>query len=299
MFFFFSGKTICAELALLRYLSTCTPTDRCVYIAPLQSIVNRRLSYWQQRLGNPLGKRFVALTGEATTDVKLFGKADVTLATPEQWDVLSRRWKQRKTVQNVSLVIADHAHMLGSGENGPIIEVVLSRMRFVATQLERPIRIVALAASVANAKDMAAWLGCSGHNTYNFHPSVRPEPLGLHLQGFNIHFADHRLVAMQRPVYNAIVRHTTHEPVIVFVPSRIQSQQLALALVTHASAEDKATRFLHCQREDLAPHLEKISMPDLKESLESGIGFLHSGLTATDRRIVEHLYRSGAVQVRI
>lgn len=39
------------------------------------------------------------------------------VSTPEQWDVLSRRWKQRKNVQNVHLFILDEAHMIG-GESG-------------------------------------------------------------------------------------------------------------------------------------------------------------------------------------
>ena len=39
------------------------------------------------------------------------------VSTPEQWDVLSRRWKQRKNVQNVHLFILDEAHLIG-GESG-------------------------------------------------------------------------------------------------------------------------------------------------------------------------------------
>ena len=39
------------------------------------------------------------------------------VSTPAQWDVLSRRWKQRKNVQNVHLFILDEAHLIG-GESG-------------------------------------------------------------------------------------------------------------------------------------------------------------------------------------
>ena len=44
-------------------------------------------------------------------------KGNVIVSTPEQWDVLSRRWKQRKNVQNVHLFILDEAHLIG-GESG-------------------------------------------------------------------------------------------------------------------------------------------------------------------------------------
>ena len=39
------------------------------------------------------------------------------IGTPEKWDVLSRRWKQRKNVQNVNLFIVDELHLIG-GEEG-------------------------------------------------------------------------------------------------------------------------------------------------------------------------------------
>ena len=39
------------------------------------------------------------------------------ISTPEKWDVLSRRWKQRKNVQNVNLFIVDELHLIG-GEEG-------------------------------------------------------------------------------------------------------------------------------------------------------------------------------------
>ena len=39
------------------------------------------------------------------------------VSSPENWDMLSRRWKQRKHVQNVNLFIVDELHLIG-GENG-------------------------------------------------------------------------------------------------------------------------------------------------------------------------------------
>lgn len=47
----------------------------------------------------------------------LFFKGHVIIGTPVHWDILSRRWKQRKNVQNVALFIADELHLVG-GENG-------------------------------------------------------------------------------------------------------------------------------------------------------------------------------------
>jgi len=38
------------------------------------------------------------------------------VSTPEKWDVLSRRWKQRKNVQTISLFIVDELHLIGGDE---------------------------------------------------------------------------------------------------------------------------------------------------------------------------------------
>ena len=64
----------------------------------------------------------------------------------------------------------------------PILEVICSRMRYISSQLERNIRIVALSASLSNGRDVAQWLGCSSTAFFNFHPNVRPVPLELHIQ---------------------------------------------------------------------------------------------------------------------
>lgn len=49
-------------------------------------------------------------------------QGNIVLATPEHWDMLSRRWKQRKAVQEVALFIADELHLIG-GPHGPALEV--------------------------------------------------------------------------------------------------------------------------------------------------------------------------------
>lgn len=72
---------------------------------------------WHQKFQDVLSKKVVLLTGETSTDLKLLGKGDIIVSTPDKWDILSRRWKQRKNVQNVSLFIVDETHLIG-GENG-------------------------------------------------------------------------------------------------------------------------------------------------------------------------------------
>lgn len=290
-----SGKTICAEFAIMRALNS-DPAARCVYIAPLSALIEERYAEWSQSFGQVMGKRVVVFTGESSADLKLLKRGQIILSTPENWDAISRRWKQRKDVQTLSLFIVDEAHLIG-GANGPILEVICSRMCYMASQIGRKTRIVALSASTANAKDVGSWLGATSHSIFNFHPNVRPVPLELHIQGFTISHTDSRLAAMARPVYNAIVQHTTKEPVLVFVASLQQTRLTAANLVMYAASEGRAQQFVHCSEEDLNTYLEKISNAALKQVLASGVGFYHSGLSVADRKIVAHLFNVGAVQV--
>lgn len=69
---------------------------------------------WQERIGDTLQKTVVILTGEPSTDLKLLQRGQLIIATPEKWDNVSRRWKQRKNVQAVRLFVVDDLHMIGS-----------------------------------------------------------------------------------------------------------------------------------------------------------------------------------------
>ncbi|KAF1596557.1 hypothetical protein FQV11_0001331, partial [Eudyptes moseleyi] len=292
-----SGKTICAEFAILRMLLQ-NSEGRCVYITPMEALAEQVFLDWYEKFQERLNKKVVLLTGETSTDLKLLGKGNIIISTPEKWDILSRRWKQRKNVQNVNLFIVDEVHLIG-GENGPVLEVICSRMRYISSQIERPIRIVALSSSLSNAKDVAHWLGCSATSTFNFHPNVRPVPLELHIQGFNISHTQTRLLSMAKPVYHAIMKHSPKKPVIVFVPSRKQTRLTAINILTTCASDIQRQRFLHCAEKDLVPYLDKLNDNTLKETLVNGVGYLHEGLTAMERRVVEQLFSSGAVQVMV
>lgn len=292
-----SGKTTIAEFAVLRLLSQ-NPDGRCVYLVPRDALAELVFSDWQQKFGGILGKKVVLLTGETGTDLKLLAKGQVIICTAEKWDVLSRRWKQRKNVQNVQLFIVDELQLIG-GEDGPVLEVVCSRMRYISSQIEKQIRIVALSASLADARDVAQWLGCNANATFNFHPSVRPIPLELHVQGFNVTHNASRLIAMAKPVYNAIIKHSPHKPVIVFVPTRKQARLTAIDLLTFTAAEKQSNRFFHAEEEDIKPFLDRMTDKTLKETLSQGVAYIHEGLTPSDHRLVEQLFDSGAVQVAV
>lgn len=291
-----SGKTVCAELALLRHWST-ENSGRSVYIAPFQELVDLRLADWEKRLRSIAGgKTIVKLTGETTADLKLLERADLVLATPVQWDVLSRQWQRRKNVQTVQLFIADELHMLG-GYGGYVYEVIVSRMHYISLQTENDMRILGLSVPLSNARDIGEWIGASKHTIYNFSPHARPVPLELHIQSFTIPHFPSLMLAMSKPAYQSILQLSPDKPALVFVPSRKQTRSTAMDLLAACATDDDEDRFLNADVEELAPLLGRVQEQTLATSLSHGIGYYHEALSPTDKRIVSHLFSIGAIQV--
>jgi pre-mRNA-splicing helicase BRR2 len=292
------GKTFCAEFAILRHWSTNTE-GRIVYLAPFQELVDNQYKNWNSRLSSLNGgKDVVKLTGETTADLRLLEKGDLILATPTQWDVISRQWQRRKNVQTVALLIADELHLLG-GSGGHVYEVVISRMRAMAAQIESNMRVVGLSVPLSNARDVGEWIGANKHTIFNFSPGIRAVPLELRIQAFTIPHFPSMMLAMAKPTYQAITQSSPDKPAMVFVPSRKQARLSAQDIFAAAVAEDDEDRFLNAPLEDIQPILEKVNEQALGESLSHGIGYFHEALSPFDKKAVQHLYNVGAIQVMV
>ncbi|KAF2937977.1 hypothetical protein DAI22_03g087400 [Oryza sativa Japonica Group] len=292
-----SGKTISAELAMLHLFNT-QPDMKVVYIAPLKAIVRERMNDWRQRLVTQLGKKMVEMTGDFTPDMMALLSADIIISTPEKWDGISRSWHSRSYVMKVGLMILDEIHLLGA-DRGPILEVIVSRMRYISSQTERSIRFVGLSTALANARDLADWLGVRDDGLFNFKPSVRPVPLEVHIQGYPGKFYCPRMNSMNKPAYAAICTHSPDKPVLIFVSSRRQTRLTALDLIQLAASDEKPRQFLSMADNSLDMILSQVSDTNLRHTLQFGIGLHHAGLNDRDRSLVEELFSNNKIQVLV
>ena len=241
----------------------------------------------------------VELTGELSADLKLLEAGNIIVSSAIHWDIISRRWKQRKNVQNISLYIADELHLLGAKE-GPVLEVVLSRARYVASQLELPCRIVGLSSPISNARDVGDWLGAPNKAIFNFSPDVRPVPIEITLHGFDNNHAAARLLSMSKHAYNACSKFAPERPCIVFTPSRKQTQLSAIDFMVLSASSAQSGRFLSPQpqhQQALREAAEKVQEAALKQTLTNGVGYLHHEMGQGDKQLVERLFRLGALRV--
>ncbi|KAK9021319.1 hypothetical protein V6N11_011314 [Hibiscus sabdariffa] len=292
-----SGKTISAELAMLHLFNT-QPDMKVIYIAPLKAIVRERMHDWRKRLVSKLGKEMVEMTGDYTPDLMALLSADIIISTPEKWDGISRNWHSRSYVTKVGLMILDEIHLLGA-DRGPILEVIVSRMRYISSQTERPVRFVGLSTALANAGDLADWLGVGEIGLFNFKPSVRPVPLEVHIQGYPGKYYCPRMNSMNKPAYAAICTHSPTKPVLIFVSSRRQTRLTALEIIQYAASDENPRQFLSMPEEDLQMVLSQVTDQNLRHTLQFGIGLHHAGLNDKDRSLVEELFANNMIQVLV
>ncbi|KAJ0084931.1 hypothetical protein Patl1_29455 [Pistacia atlantica] len=253
-----SGKTVCAEFAILRNCQEASDSVmRAVYIAPITALAKERFRDWEEKFGRHLGM-------------------------------------QRKYVQQVSLFIVDELHLIG-----PVLEMIVSRMRYIASQVENKVRLVALSTSLANAKDLGKWIGATSHGLFNFPSGVRPVPLEIHIQGVDISNFDARMQAMSKPTCTAIVQHAKNgKPVLVFVPSRKYVRLTAVDLMTYSRMDgDQNSAFLLRSHENFEEYLSGISEEMLRAALRHGVGYLHEGLNSSAQDVVSELFKGGFIQV--
>lgn len=292
-----SGKTIAAEIAMFRVFNE-QPTAKIVYIAPLKALVRERIDDWRVRLQQNLGKIVVELTGDVTPDIRAIRDSNVIVTTPEKWDGISRSWQTRDYVKDVALIVIDEIHLLGE-DRGPVLEVIVSRTNFISSYTERKLRIIGLSTALANAQDLANWLGIKDMGLYNFKPSVRPVPLSVHINGFPGKHYCPRMATMNRPAFQAIRQYSPCTPALIFVSSRRQTRLTALDLIAFLAGEDNPKQFLHIPDTAMDQILSNIKDSNLKLTLAFGIGLHHAGLHERDRKTCEELFLHRKIQILI
>jgi replicative superfamily II helicase len=314
-----SGKTIMSELGIYNTLRN-FPGAKIVYIAPLKALVKERVADWT-RLFKKLteisnggmspysGHCVVELTGDTTPDKLLLNDSTLIITTPEKWDGITRSWKFRPFVQQVSLVIIDEIHLLGT-ERGSCLEMIVSRMNCMSQVTKYPLRIIGLSTALANAGDLKNWLEIKPGFLYNFRPSTRPIPITVHIDGFTGKHYCPRMATMNKPCYKAIQTHGDDKPVLIFVSSRRQTRLTAQGIISCMNLEDEdlnlshgeakdARKFLKMDSGEMEMVLQVVKDSNLKHTLSFGIGIHHAGLSVSDRKIVEELFVNQKIMVLV
>lgn len=183
-----SGKTAVLEMAICRLMERFQAAQyRVVYLAPTKSLCSERFKDWQPKFA-PFGLQCIELTGDSDiTQMRNMAAASIIITTPEKWDSITRKWKDRhELIDMVKLFLIDEVHILKEAR-GATLEAVVSRMKSVGPN----VRFIALSATVPNSGDIAVWLGRNGIDRHlpaheeRFNEDFRPVKLQKHVHGFH------------------------------------------------------------------------------------------------------------------
>lgn len=270
-----TGKTICAELVIRRHLNE---NGLVVYLSSSLTALSQKMKKWET-IFDRVGK----LTGNWILDSLTLMSCKLILSTYTDFEVLMRRWRRRRALHNVRVVICDDIDTVG-GLNGYVCETVILRVKIMAAHLDLPCRIVALGLPIADARELSAWLGIEKKYIFNFSPLDRPNDVHVDIKVFLPRDYKSRMLVMARPALQLVMN--SHGRSLIVLPDRAQCLSTANDLL----------RLMNIQGVTLASAKQaNISVKDkgLKWAIENGMPFLYTEMDHLDR--IAALENTGSV----
>ncbi|RLF24409.1 MAG: hypothetical protein DRN15_03220 [Thermoprotei archaeon] len=280
-----AGKTLIAELAMIK--SILEKGGKALYLVPLRALANEK--YEEFKCYERLGLRIAVSTGDYDSSDPWLSRYDIIVATNEKVDSLLRH--KAEWIKDVSVVVADEIHLLNDLSRGPTLEVVLTRLR----QVKPDAQVIALSATIANAEEIAEWLGAELVKS-----DWRPVPLreGVYCKGY-IEYEDgevHKVKDYSDYDLANLVLEIIDDggQVLIFANTRHSAVNMARRLkgyvLRRLSPQEKK------ELKEIADHIlregERTSLSEaLAELVAAGVAFHHAGLHYLHRKIVERAFR--------
>lgn len=298
-----SGKTICAELAIMQNFNLNGPKAKCGYIATNQQAAQLIFDCWSKTFGQYFN--VLLLTGNHRHDTThADGEANIVIGDPANWHslTLSRSKKYRKLVSKFQLYIIDDIHMLAS-DISSTLEWLCSKLR-IATKLsvDNPARLVALGSPVTCADSIKNWLsyerGKREPILLNYPQNSRPVKIEYTIIKFNHYDYKMRILTMQRPVYRQLMHQESRgKPAFIFVADYVQAQDLCDAIIGYAAKE--TTSLSKPSRHILASLEGKLKDTSLMKYLSSGVVYMHLAMHQDDQNLIEQLFEDKHLSILV
>ncbi|XP_012425409.5 DNA polymerase theta [Taeniopygia guttata] len=320
-----AGKTLVAELLILkRVLET---HKKALLILPFVSVAKEKKRYLQA-LFQEVDVRVEGYMGSMAPAGR-FSALDVAVCTIEKANGLINRLIEENKMDSLGVVVVDELHMLGDSHRGYLLELLLTKVRYVTEKVAKGhskstspgfggIQIVGMSATLPNLGLLASWLDAELYCT-----DFRPVPLKEWVKiGSNIYDSSMNLVREFQPKLQlkgdedhivSLCYETVcgGHSVLLFCPSKNWCEKLADIIArefyglqqTESSAKNSALAPVVVDREGIDEVLDQlkrsISGLDsvLQRTLPWGVAFHHAGLTFDERDIIEGAFRRGLIRV--
>ena len=285
-----AGKTF---LALVAAYLKAKQGKKVVYLAPLRALASEKYAEFSEF--RRFGMTTTISTGDYDSTGEFLGRSDIVVLTNERFDSVMRH--KVSWINSVGLFIADEVHLAGNDNRGPTLEMILTK----ALHLGLDAQLLALSATISNARELAEWL-----HAVLVEMDWRPVPLreGVYDYG-GIVFSDGERKQIPRSTYGP--------PIDVAMDTVKGGGQSLVFANTRRRAVSLATRASELTQRSLTPEERKAASEAsrriltsgeetslgrlLAEVVAKGSAFHHAGLESEHRKIVEDYYRARAIKV--
>ncbi|XP_065814972.1 DNA polymerase theta isoform X1 [Labrus bergylta] len=314
-----AGKTLVSELLMLkRVLET---KRKALFILPFVSVAKEKMHYLQS-VFEEAGVRVEGYMG-STSAAGGFKALDVAVCTIEKANSLINRLIEEDSLGLLGVVVVDELHMVGDSGRGYLLELLLTKIRFVAQKqntsgsLSEGVQIIGMSATLPNLSLLASWLGAELYQT-----DYRPVPLQEHLKvGCNIYDRSLSVVRQFTPVLHvkgdgdhivSLCYETVRErrSVLLFCPSKNWCEKLVDSIarefynLRHMDRQGEAApEPVSLDQEGLVDVIAQLRRtpagldPILQRTVPWGVAFHHAGLTFDERDVLEGAFRQGMLRV--
>ncbi|XP_048577953.1 DNA polymerase theta isoform X3 [Nematostella vectensis] len=324
-----AGKTMVAELLMLkRVLET---KRKALLILPFVSVAREKMFYLQ-RLFQESGVRVEGFMG-SHSPAGGFAATDIAVCTIEKGNSLLNRLMEEGKVSTLGTVVIDELHMVGDPNRGYLLELFLTKIRYLSSQeevhqaAESAVQIVGMSATLPNLDMLSSWLGA---NLY--HTTFRPVPLTEMVKiGPTIYDTDLKKLR-DIDQSEAVARDDDHviplcketisqgHSVLIFCPTKNWCEKQAEAIARHfaeigsaalAAKNGQGTGFVRASDlisfdyESLREVFEQLKRTHvgldsvLMRTIPHAVAFHHAGLTFDERDIIEGAFRQGTIRVLV
>jgi helicase len=265
-----------------------------VYLCPLVALAREKYEEFKKKYEKFGIKVALSIGGFDSSDPWL-ERFQWIIASNEKFDSLIRH--EAGWISDIGLIVADEIHLIDDANRGPTLEILLTILKEILPRAQ----ILALSATIKNAKEIGNWLGAEVLRS-----DFRPVKLYYGI------FSKNKIKMFGRGNY--ILRMDLTPEEAITENTILMKKQLIFFLSTRRNAEALAERLsklvYHFLTEKELKELEKISkkiektLPiptqqckKLANCVKHGTAFYHSGLLLSQRAQIEDCYKKGILKV--
>ena len=305
-----SGKTLLTIMAAIKIIEK---GKKIVYLSPLKSLANEKYQDFLELkkinfdifVGHKKNKKKSKdlVIKLANSDYNSSGNdlidANIIVLTNEKLDSLMRY--NTDLLSNVGLFIIDEVHLINDRERGPTLEMMITKIQ----QFYSDSQILALSATISNAKDISNWLNCVLIKN-NWRPTNLIEGVydsGVVRMNNNKKFKIKNYSSINSaPIDIAMNSIQDGGQVIIFAETRKRAVTLAAKSVEplFQLLNDKEKQNVSKISSQIAKNSDGADITkNLVQLVSKGVGFHHAGLSNSIREKLENSFREGSIKLLI